>query len=217
MRNIESPAKKIIVITVGILIVFSLFSSRILRGEFRKEGDSKRLVIAACPTFHYMLDVLQEKGYEVIRTASTKENIDLMEKGITDLFISGRDLLGGEPFYENLLIGPGYAVLSEKEKVILKEEVDGIMFFTDGNRKEVLESFPFLNIEMVKEVESIEDYLSEGIVITSPSNEKIGELIHLVDYDGKRVRLSRAPRLYHRERVDEEDIIIITGLIEEDQ
>ncbi len=213
MKKINQEKKSWAVVFLGVVLLFSLFTSRILRGDFFENKES--IVIAGCPTFYYMLEKLEKKEFEVVRTSSTKENLELMKKGEVHFAISGRGVLENETFYPSLLIGPGYVLLFEEEVIVQKEKMKEISFFTDLFKDDVLRDFSFILESNLHEVSDIESYLNKGIVITNQENENKGQLVHLVDENGERVRISRIPRLYYNEEVDDAIIEDIKRIVEE--
>ncbi len=170
-----------------------------------------RTVVAACPTFHYMLEVLEKEGFDVVKTSSTSESIKLFLKEETDFFISGRRLKPSEPSPFFKILGPGFSLLASHEIVILEEEMEKILFYTDLDLEEILEKFPFLQNNLLK-VEDIYEYLNKGVLITSVENTdyRKAEPVHVLGPSGKRSRFSRTPLLYYsKEEHKTEEIVRI--------
>ena len=151
-----------------------------------KEEDLS--VIAACPTFHYLLEEND------IRSRSTAESISYFLEGEVDAFISGRMLKPGEPDLSYEIIGPGYSFIFYKELVILEKEMGNYLFYTDLDG--VSEDFPY--IKKIEKVSDVYNYIEEGIVITSAENTDYSkaEIVSVFKDNGERVRLSRTPIMY---------------------
>ncbi len=218
MKRINQEKKSWPIVFLGLLLLISLFASRVLRGDFFEEEEDEveeNIVIAGCPTFYYMLEKLEKEGFGVAMTASTKDNFELMKRGEADFAISGRGLIESERFYPSLLIGPGYVLLFEEEVVVQKEELEGVNFFTDLSKEDVLRDFSFILENNLYEVDVVEPYFSKGIVITSHVNENKGRLVHLINEKGERVRISRIPRLYYNEGAEDAVIEEIKRVVSE--
>jgi NDP-sugar pyrophosphorylase family protein len=214
MRRINYENRSTFVAVVAFFILLSFAGGRLLRNySFDKSKDT--FSVAGCPTFYYMLDKLEEEGVEVIRTLSTNENFQLMERGLADFSISGRGVLKDERFFPSVIIGPGYSFLSKEEFVITEKEVPFISFFTDIPTESILEDFADFSIENIKKVENIEDYLEEGVVITIPENEHKGRLVHFINEKEERVRLARVPRLYYHSDEQKKTLEMIKSIVKE--
>ncbi len=164
--------------------------------------EEETLIIAACPTFHYILDEIDLKG---IRTESTAKSLELLENGNVDLVISGRPLKIDEADFFFEIVGSGYDFVSVNGMIINESEMSSMIFYTDMDIKDVLSDFKYLSDENLNEVDDIDDYLDKGIVITQ-LNEMKGENVHVFKNNGHRVRSSRRPRLYFKSHPDKEII-----------
>ena len=194
-----------------LLIVVALFA--VLGIVFLEVDMDDNVIIAACPTFYYMIDKLEEEGFDVLKTESTKENIELFEKGDVNMFISGRgvnmdDLL-------SLTVGPGYIFLFREEVLILEDHMGEIMFFTDLSTEDVLGDFKEIKEENLEKVGRIENYIERGIIITSTLNENKGELVHIISENGERIRLSRVPRLHYSSNVNKREVENVREIVNE--
>ncbi len=150
---------------------------------------------AACPTFYYMLEKLEKQRIEIFPTQSTSESLALLEKKEVDFIISGRRLKEKEPDYYFKIIGPGYDFLFQEEIIISKDQIPEIPFYTDLSLTEIKRDFP--EITQIEKVNDLENYLEKGVIITQ--DRPIGEIVHVFDNQGSRIRLSRLPRLYYSE------------------
>ncbi len=148
------------------------------------------LTVAACPTFHYLLDDFDN----YVKTNSTAESISLFLNGEVDAFISGRALKPSEPDIPFEVIGSGYSFLYQVGGAILEREMNHYQFYTD--LEGVSEDFPY--IEKIEKVEDVYEYIDKGIVITSVINTDYskGEVVSVFQDNGERVRLSRTPVMY---------------------
>ncbi len=176
--------KKTFIIIIILIILFLIGFN--LKAEIIK--------IAACPTFHYLLEEIDSDRIETIKTKSTAESIALLKEKEVDLIISGRALKEEEPDFLYKIIGPGYDFLFEQELFMTEKQMKDIIFYTDLSIENILEDFPY--IEKVEKVENIFEYLDQGIIITKLKNKLEGEIVHIFSENGIRPRLSRLPRLY---------------------
>ncbi len=221
MKKINNQKKSILVILIGIVILFTFPLSRLFKnypiGELKgiDNEDFSNITVAACPTFYYILDDLKKEGFSVKKTNSTKENFQAMQDGLADFSISGRGVLKGEKYFPSLIIGPGYVFLFYEEFILLKEDMNKFMFFTDLSSTEIIEEFEHISSSNIREVKQVEDYLKKGVVITSPENEEKGSLVHVIQENEERVRLSRVPRLYYSISRTKEEADFIKKIIKE--
>ncbi len=179
------------VITV-LAVVFAVVA--VLQLPDRQDGITG-LTVAACPSYHHLLEELDVIG---IRTGSTKESIELVEKGEAQAFISGRALKPEEPGYEYKVIGEGFSLLYSEPLTFTEHEIKekDIYFFTDQEVGEVKEKLSF--IDEVEKVENVYEKISEGVVVTDIENtdyEK-AEMVTVYQEDGSRSEYSRTPVLY---------------------
>ncbi len=166
--------------------------------------------IAACPTFHYLLDNLaNEEKITVKKTLSTFDNIKLKEQGVIDFFISGRAL---KPQENGLLfekIGDGYDFIFQQEFSLLEKEMNLFTFYTDLSVENIIKDFKYISENNIIKVENIKNYLDKGIIITSLEDTLVGESVHILKENGQRVRLSRLPRLYYSSSVTNKELNFI--------
>lgn len=186
---------------------------------FRPDGlnDQESVAIAACPTFHYLLEALEGKsGINTIKTQSTAENIEMLKNDQVDLIISGRALKADEPDFEWEIIGPGYDFIFVEEIAIMENEMVFIPFYTNLDKDKIINDFHNISDDNLTQVENLGDYLKEGIVITRL--ERLSEeenIVHIFKLDGSRIRLSRTPRLYYSKDLSQEKLDLIINLVRE--
>lgn len=197
--------KNILIIAVAITAVL-FFISLSQNGElflassrYPSQEKDKELVVAACPTFYYMLEELKIIGLKTIETNTTAESLYYLEQGKADLIIAGRALKPGEPEAFFKIIGPGYSFLADREFAISEKEMINYRFFTDLSLKELTEKFPHIAKDKITVANNIYDHLSDGIIITSIENTDYSraEIVHVFREDGSRHRFSRTPVIYY--------------------
>ncbi len=206
MRRINPNKKGIWITLIAIILLFSFILARQRAFSPRLPAESyEKPVVAACPTFYYLLEKLEENGFSVLRTKSTAESFYLLEKEEVDAAISGRATSPGEPDFSFNVIGPGYSFLSSKEKVIMENEMGFVDFFTDMEKEIILNDFPFISENNLRQINDVYDYLEEGVIITSVLNTDYsrGRVVHVFRENGERVRLSRTPVFYYQEKEKE--------------
>lgn len=185
--------KRIIFITILSLFVLGLFISNIF-------ASNKSIIkITACPTYYYeLLDQLDPKKYELFFSESTSRSIIFLKNNIVDVIISGRTLKPGEINAQSLVLGKGYSFLSNSEKTIFIEELKNYDIYTDFEVDKIKNLFPVMNIS---QVEDVYQYMDEGIIITSWENTDYNraEIIHLLENNGRRVKLSRQATAYYKD------------------
>lgn len=200
-------------------IIFILFLFLVLFWAtsyfFTEEGGEAEedLVVAACPTFHYMLEKLEdERGITGIKTESTAKSLELLGADEADLIISGRTLRENEPELLSQKIGKGYDFLFIQEALIPEEEMKFVPFYTDLKKEDIIRDFAHIAEENLTEVQEIENYLHKGVVITALEGALVGEPVHILDASGNRLRLSRLPRIHYFEDFPEENLSIFKDL-----
>ncbi len=202
--------KKIIVFLGAIFILVFAVGSLSKENEAETlQKDESEIIVAACPTFHYMLEKIESNKVKVIKTESTGESLSLLDQEMVDLVISGRALKSTEPKFSFKKIGHGYDFIFSKEVFILEEEMQFIPFYTDLPLENIIEDFPFISEDNLKKTEDIYSVLDKGVVITSLEGEIRGEIVHVLQGNGERVRLSRLPRLYYLPNLEEEKLKLI--------
>ncbi|MGM0438948.1 MAG: hypothetical protein ACQEP3_00720 [Patescibacteria group bacterium] len=184
--------------------------------NFLKAEVGRSLTVVSCPTYHDYLPELSEKGFQIVRASSTKEALEIFENGEADFVISGRKLKSNEPNLKSLKIDNGYSFLAKEELTVTETELDEFDFYTDLNKKEVLNSFPQLEDDLEK-VKDPYSKIEEGIIITSFENTNYSksELVHVTDEFGRRIKASRRPTIYfeNNQQKAKEIINIINKLL----
>ena len=162
------------------------------------------LRIAACPSFHHLLEKLEDREEIVtIRTRATGESLNLLRDNKTDFIISGRALKETEPALNHKILGHGYDFVFKEEVVIIEEELPLIKFYTNLPKGEVTKDFTQIPEKNITKVDKIEEYLNKGIIITQFENQIVGEVAHIMQEKGGRIALSRLPRLYYHPQTAE--------------
>jgi len=200
--------KKVIFTSILVLVVLTAVGFLLAERE-------EKLIVAGCPTFHYMLEELESsQKADVIMTDSTAESLRLIEKGAVDLIISGRALKEREPRLISEKIGAGYDFIFREEVVVLEEEMRFIPFYTDLNLEKIMEDFRHISESNLNKIEEPRKYLEKGIVITTLDDGfLIGETVHVLEAGGSRVRLSRLPRIYYDEGISANKIKNLTNFL----
>ncbi|MEX0918472.1 MAG: hypothetical protein WDZ85_00670 [Candidatus Paceibacterota bacterium] len=194
--------KKIIigsVIGIGVLIV-PVISNLISSKSFE---TTEKIKIATCPTYYELSKSLNLEKYQVIKTSSTAQSLVLLESGQADMILAGRTLKPTEPQMDSLLIKEGYSFLSNQEATIFVDQLNGYNIYTDLDEEELKQKFPIKNIQAVA---SVDEYLDKGIIITSWENTDYNKasIVHLLEKNGERVKLSRQPTIYCPNACDEQ-------------
>lgn len=159
------------------------------------ENKQERIRIAVCPTYFEVAKEINNKKYEVIKTASTVESLALLKDQKVDMILTGRTLKPHEPQMNGILLKEGYSFLSNKEIVIYINQLEDYGIYTDLNAEFLKDIFP---IQKIEEVNDVYEYLGEGIIITSWENTdytKAG-IVHVLQENEERVKLSRQPTIY---------------------
>ncbi len=177
--------------------------------------EKDNLVVAGCPTFHYMLDKLDQEGISIIKTGSTGESLSLIENGLVDFVISGRSLREGEAKLSFHKIGRGYDVIHKDEIVIFEKEMGQISFLTDLDIDQVINDFEYISDVNLVKINDLYEYLDKGVIITSLDGHLIGNMAHILKENGSRVRLSRSPRIYFSSELEKEKLESIKEIIKE--
>ena len=211
MRPLNNQKRSFFIILVGVLLLLSVVISRPRLMLLVKENSSQeKFTVAACPTFYYILEKIEE-DFNTVKTNSTGESIRYLEEGEVDFAIGGRALFPEEPGFFFEVIGEGYSFISQEEIIIFEEEMGDFNFFTDLKKSEVLTNFPFLPKEKIEEVTNVYDYLEQGVVVTSLENTDYskGGPVYLIDESGSKVRSSRTPTVYYSDPEKRELIVKI--------
>lgn len=186
--------KRIIFIILLSLIILSLVISNIF-------ASNKRVLrVAACPTYHSSISQLDSKKYELFFSESTAQSINLLENDLVDIIISGRTLKPNENITYSLALGKGYSFLSNSEQVLFINELKDYNVYTDLEIEEIKNIFPVINISRV---ENVYDYINEGLIITSWENTNYNnaEVVHLLENNGQRVKLSRQATAHYTDQL----------------
>lgn len=230
MRLFKSRRQKFFIIGTG-LIVKALFALVLfnqtnlftpaavynpLDAEQIKKQDSA-MVVASCPTWYYLLELLESHDFEVIGTNSTAESLYLLENNIADFILAGRALKPEEPQLLGEIIGHGYSFIADKEMVITEADMWDYNFFTDQDKQEILQYFPNIKLEKITEVEDVYNYLEQGIVITSIGNTDYSrsEMVHVFGENGLRYRFSRTPKIYYHDFLEDETLLLVKSITSE--
>lgn len=202
--------KKIIIISSILLIVLIIF-------YLVSDNKEKSMIVVACPTFHYMLEKLEDKSWvEVLETNSTLESLVLYEEGMADIIISSRALTENEPKLVSEKIGKGYDFLYKEDFPMWEEEMDLISFYTNLPPEEIINDFKHITEEnLIKMDGEIEEYIGKGVVITSLDGYLSSGMAQIYKSDFSIVRLTRLPRIHYPESINPDKLKIIKEAIKE--
>lgn len=230
-------SKKKIIIFLGLIFIF--IAGIILQNNKEDtknalQGDEKEMevyespityeekdliAVSACPTFYYMLDMIEKENdtgkIKTIKTETTAEGLGLLNRREVDLVISGRALRSTEPNFLSEKIGLGYDFIFSKEILVSEQEMEFIPFYTNLSADKIIESFAFISEKNLIKAEDVFENLNKGIVITFLEEEMKGELVHIIQENGERLRLSRLPRLYYSFNTKLEKLEFIKKIIKE--
>ncbi len=193
--------KKTLIILFSVIVIAVIW----VAFNFDKRDDAtvgisqtpapERIKIAACPTCFALSDKLDTQKYHVIPTESTAQSIALLESGQVDMILAGRTLKPHEPQLDYMVIDEGYSFLSSHEQVVYIDQIKNEPMYTDISPEIITNIFPMQQIE---HVDNIYDYLDQGIVITSWENTDYtrAAIVHVLEENGQRERLSRRPTVY---------------------
>ncbi len=182
----------VMVIVVGLIIAGHSSLTAYLPARLSEIG------IAGCPTFYDELDILKENDIRVVYTGSTGESIALLSAGEVDMIISGRRLRPEEPELDHINFDDGYSFIGNDKFSINISDMSEFLFNTDLEKDTVLEDFPWIKKENLKEVDDPYTHLSTSIGITSFENTdySYAEPVGIMNWNGRRIRKSRVPTLY---------------------
>ncbi len=178
------------------ILIFIILFIIFIAGFFIFSDDKQNKIrIGACPTCFEMAKEINNKEYEIIKTASTAESLALLEDQKVDIILAGRKLKPHEPQMDGILLKKGYSLLSKKGAVVYIDQLKNYDVYTDLDA-ELLKSV--FSLQKIKEVSNVYKYLDKGIVITSWENTDYtkAEIVHVLKENGKRVKLSRQPTIY---------------------
>ncbi len=214
--------KKVLLFSTGIffLLVSVLFYERSEDFALMLEKDElsrkEEIVVAACPTFHYMLNKIEEEQIaDIVRVANTAEGLGLLSDKKIDILISGRALMPGEPDYSFTVVGPGYDFIYKNEIIINEPEMMFVPFYTDLDLEKIIEDFRYISTDNIERVDDIDRYLGQGVVITLLEDKMKGEPVHITENNNSRVRLSRRPRMYYSSDTNKNILEEVENIINE--
>ncbi len=201
-----------------LLLALFLFGSFLAVNGYvnNQNNPSEKIKIAACPTFHYLLDkIAHDENIEVIKTSSTSENIYYLLFEEIDAFISGRKLKPEEPSLRYDIVGEGFAFLGKTEQIIFYDELNNYEYFTDQEVKKIIDKFSDLEAAKIKKVDDVYSYVEDGIIITSFENTNYlkAKIVHIYSKEGQRHRFSRTPAVYYSFGLKDNDIKDIKAIL----
>ncbi len=188
----------LLILTILIVVGFFVFNFNKQNRDYvltEKMPVQEKIKIAACPTCYELSKKLDLEKYQVIKTNSTAESIAFLESGQADMILAGRTLKSNEPQMDNLLIDEGYSFLSNQDATIFVDQLNNYNVYTDLNAEELKEK---LSIKNIQRVDNIYEYLDKGIIITFWENTDYNqaEIVHILERNGERLKLSRQPMVY---------------------
>jgi hypothetical protein len=177
-----------------------------------KRSVQEKITIAACPTCQEIAEKLDPQKYKIIATQSTSESVELVENQQADFLLAGRKLKSNEPRMEGAVIGKGFSFIGSRELSIQVSELGDYTIYTDLAVDMIRDVFP---VEKIEKVENVYQYLEKGIAITTWENTDYSKanIIHLLENDGERVKLSRQPTLYCPVKCDDKMVAEITSVL----
>jgi len=180
---------------IGIFIFLFIKNSDSSQLTLNEPQIQEKIKIAACPTCFELSKKLDREKYQIIKTSSTSESIDLLNKGQADMILAGRTLKPNEPEFDSLLIAEGYSFLSSQESIIYLDQLNDFNIYTDLDAEVLKNMFP---IQKIEKIDDIYEYLDKGIVITSWENTDYikASIVHVLENNGERAKLSRRPTVY---------------------
>jgi len=195
--------KKYFQISIIILCIVAV-SSLIMsvsgaRDDTAKQINQEKVKIAVCPTFLSLASTLDQDEFEIIKTQSTSESLDLLNNKTVDYVLAGRPPKPHEKNYQTEFISKiGYSFVSKTEKAVTKDDLDKEKICSDLDEGKIDEG---LHLKEVVQVNNILECPQESIVITSWDNTNYGEFwpVHVMNNDGLRHILSRTPIVYCKE------------------
>ena len=204
-----------IVICTVFFIIFTKKDSNNKVIGVQETENSPDVVLAICPTYHFLIDNLEESGFEVIKTNSTSQSISLLREGKADLIISGRKPMPDEKDlkYRAVELEGHYSFLSATSNSIYENNLNRYQVYTDQEVSDIRKTF---NLEEnIVRVENVYEYLNEGIVITSWSNTDYSQsaVVHVLNSTGVRNPYSRMPFIYYNDRFEEYVDVIDTIIL----
>lgn len=199
---------KKILITILVIIPISIFSLSKNNtdqniGHSSPEicpAPNNKAKLAICPTFYNKVDYLDKEKFEIIKTNSSSESLNLLKNKEVDFVISGRTLLPEEGYFENITIGKGdlyYSFLSSDNAQINVKDFNLYNFYTDLDLNILYKD---LGIKNIKKVNNVYEHLEKGVIITSWENTNLhkAKIVHVLNNDNSRLEISRIPTLYYQ-------------------
>ncbi len=192
IKKITQKTLLIFLLVSGLIFVFNKEVRQFTTAFLLKK---EKIIIGACPTYHWIEEKIDLNKYEFIPTTSTDQSLILLGSKQADIVLSGRTLKPNEPSFDFLVIGEGYSFLSDKGFLVYYHELDKYNIYTDLDVELVKND---LSIEKIEKVDDVYDYLEKGIVITSWENTDYSrvEIVHVLKSSGERLELSRRPVIY---------------------
>ncbi len=214
--------KKVLLFSTGIfflllsVLIYGKSEDSALMLEEDELNKKEEIMVAACPTFYYMLDKIEEdKTATTVRVANTAEGMGLLSDKKIDILISGRALKIGESDYFFRVVGKGYDFIYKNEIIISEQEMMFVPFYTDLDLEKIIEDFKYISIDNIERVDDIGNYLDKGVVVTLVEDKMKGESVHIIGNNNLRVRLSRRPRMYYSSDVSGDVLEMVEGTITE--
>lgn len=198
-----------------IVLIFILIISTFLLGFVMSQNktDGERSVIkkevikiAVCPTYHEVVNSLNEAEYEIIKTNSTAESLELLSDNKVEFVLSGRPLKPNEgSFQQEFIVQDGYSFVSAQEQVINQDNLNNEIICTDLDKTEVEKK---LNLKNIQQVQEIADCFDNSIIVTSWDRTDYSKtkIVQVINSDGSRYSLSRTPILYCHNNCSQEII-----------
>ncbi len=203
----------------NLIVVLVLFAAALFyfQGGSRNPSIEAQLNsdkrVAACPTFHYKLDLLED-DYHTIKTRSTSWSLNILSAERADFVISGRKLKPQEPEFSYKVINNGFSFIGPNDFTITEDEMSELTFFTDQNKQDILNTFNQINPQKLFKVNNVYDYLNEGVAITSYENTDYSKagVVGVFRNTGERLRESRTPVVYFNEKDEKEAETLLKAL-----
>ena len=182
-----------------VMVVFGLLMSQNQSDDRVDIVQTTTIKIAVCPTYYDIADSLDKTEYEIIKTKSTSDSLELLAGNQVEVVLSGRPLKPGEGNFKTEFIAKnGYSFISVQEKVVDKDNLNDEIICTDLEKTKVEIELNLKNIYQTKE---IADCPNNSIIVTSWDKTDYSKfsIVQLINSDGSRYLLSRTPILYCRD------------------
>ncbi len=173
-----------------------------------------KIRVAACPTFYEDIVKLDTEKFDLIFTDSTSDSLYLLSNNKTDVVLSGRILMPGEGNFKKEVLTDSnshYSFLSNFSRKIYVSDFDLYDFYTDLDINKVKDD---LGIKKVSKVLDVYEHLGSGVIITSWNNTDLerSEIVHVLNDDNSRLKISRIPTAYYKDDCDKQTILEIKNL-----